>query len=75
MGQVNLLPPDILQGQRYRRLTLTVRPHRTSRTSRGAGRAGEGFKMPGPDRQFTLTIDGEWVAQRRIRIYAREEES
>jgi Tfp pilus assembly protein PilN len=24
MGQVNLLPPDILQGQRYRRLTLTV---------------------------------------------------
>src|SRR6267378_1705473 len=21
------------------------------------GRAGEGFKMPGPDRQFTLTID------------------
>ena len=25
--------------------------------ARGAGRAGEGFKMPGPDRQFTLTID------------------
>ena len=24
MSQVNLLPPDILQGQRYRRLTLTV---------------------------------------------------
>ncbi len=24
---------------------------------RRAGRAGEGFKMPGPDRQFTLTVD------------------
>ena len=24
MSQINLLPPDILQGQRYRRLTLTV---------------------------------------------------
>ena len=24
MGQVNLLPPDILQRQRYRRMTLTV---------------------------------------------------
>jgi Tfp pilus assembly protein PilN len=24
MGQVNLLPPDILKGQRYRRLTVTV---------------------------------------------------
>src|SRR5713101_7925322 len=23
----------------------------------GGGRAGEGFQMPGPDRQFTLTID------------------
>jgi DnaJ-class molecular chaperone len=28
-----------------------------ARGTRGAGRAGEGFKMPGPDRQFTLTID------------------
>src|SRR6266404_2021527 len=25
--------------------------------ARGSGRAGEGFKMPGPDRPFTLTID------------------
>ncbi len=27
------------------------------RAGRGAGHAGEGFAMPGPDRQFTLTID------------------
>jgi len=28
-----------------------------ARGSRGGGRAGEGLQMPGPDRQFTLTID------------------
>lgn len=27
------------------------------------------------DYQFTLLIDGEWVAQRRIRVYARGEET
>ncbi len=27
------------------------------RAGRGAGHAGEGFAMPGPDRHFTLTID------------------
>jgi DnaJ-class molecular chaperone len=30
---------------------------RGGRAGRGAGHAGEGLKMPGPDRQFTLTID------------------
>jgi DnaJ-class molecular chaperone len=28
-----------------------------ARGSRGAGAAGEGFSMPGPDRQFSLTIE------------------
>jgi DnaJ-class molecular chaperone len=30
---------------------------RGGRAGRGAGHAGEGLNMPGPDRQFTLTID------------------
>jgi hypothetical protein len=32
------------------------------------------FPAPG-DYQFTLLIDGEWVAQRRVRIHQKEEES
>src|SRR4051794_10566853 len=32
------------------------------------------FPAPGYD-QFTLLVDGEWVAQRRLHVYRREDES
>jgi hypothetical protein len=34
------------------------------------------FSFPAPGLYpFTLLVEGEWVAQKRVRVYAREDES